>query len=621
MNEINSEMKSLERVFTDHKKNFHIPDFQRDFVWGQGEADQLFDDILEDTENLTLDSGDLQGYLLGNVVLIEQDKRYLVVDGQQRITTITLLYKIITDRIKQIISTTTEEREKERWLRQIGNLYSFYEISDDSENFLSLRVTHDETLEFGKYYRNILRNGTAELLHEYPSTNTKSDSQVEEVYQTLSSRLSELSDEEVSRLVKYLNKTVKLIVTTSSSESKAFQLFEVLNDRGRSLEPMDLVKNNFLKILNQKGFSTSQIREFNEDWNSFLQNLYLTPKMKIKSSTFIKHFIVSEYGKNIKQEHIFDFFSKPEKNNVILDGAQIIRLAKILDHKSKIYASIEKDVLNNDFIKDSNELYAIFKIVSIKQLHPILMNFYDSSIEIKEKVIDICLRYAATTIFASIQTNTIEKDLPQIILNLKKGNSDEDKLTQLNFDLTKIIRTRIETLKNSISTKNFVNSNGKPTTKALDILKFIELYFYKTNLILKPVRGRKISLEHIMPQKTSIEDSVNLGFFDSEDQQNHLNKIGNLTLLYNDENSAASNLSFEEKKNIYKNSEFKITRSLIKDESTGIKHGKRAQFIKKINELSPIYDTNKWDKEMINRRSINIAELLQVILLPQENKI
>lgn len=199
-------------------------------------------------------------------------------------------------------------------------------------------MTHDHTLEFSQYYRDLLRDNEAE------PRNSPSDTNIDDVYQTLSARIYELDDNEVNKLIRYLNQSVKLIVTTSSSESKAFQLFEVLNDRGRSLEPMDLVKNNFLKILNQDGFNQSQIKEYNEDWNLFLKNLFLTPKTKIKSSIFMKHFIMSEYGLNLKQEKLFDFFNGKIDKITSFNGSDIISLTKKLKKNSEVTLVLKKSI-------------------------------------------------------------------------------------------------------------------------------------------------------------------------------------------------------------------------------------------------------------------------------------
>ena len=75
---------------------------------------------------------------------------------------------------------------------------------------------------------------------------------------------------------------MKLIVTIAPSEAKAFQLFEILNDRGRSLEPMDLIKNTFLKGLAQ---ANKDDKEFNINWDNIMNHLQIDKKKKISSST------------------------------------------------------------------------------------------------------------------------------------------------------------------------------------------------------------------------------------------------------------------------------------------------------------------------------------------------
>ena len=94
MAEITSNMKTLKDIF-DNRDIFKIPEFQRNFVWGQEQVDTLFNDFSEDTNGYTTEIDDLSGYLLGNIVLIEgqdSNKEYDVIDGQQRLTTLSLLF-------------------------------------------------------------------------------------------------------------------------------------------------------------------------------------------------------------------------------------------------------------------------------------------------------------------------------------------------------------------------------------------------------------------------------------------------------------------------------------------------------------------------------------------------
>jgi len=83
-NGISSELLNIKSFLTEEAYKFMIPDFQRDFVWGQEEVQQLLEDLSEDTNGFTLKEDDIEGYLLGNIVLIkpEDNERFLVVDGQ-----------------------------------------------------------------------------------------------------------------------------------------------------------------------------------------------------------------------------------------------------------------------------------------------------------------------------------------------------------------------------------------------------------------------------------------------------------------------------------------------------------------------------------------------------------
>lgn len=602
MEEIKSLMESISEIFLNKSNTFHIPDFQRDFIWTRKEVEELMDDFFEDTNGFTIDSSELQGYLLGNIVLIEKGKnKYLVVDGQQRITTLTLLFKVLYQRIRKILDGEIDVNKKEKWYRRLGELNKGYEITDDSDEFKSLRVTHDESLPFGKYYKSIIRDEANQ------ETTTSSDENIAEVYDTLFEKLDELSEEQLSKFIPYIKNTVKLIVTTSTSEGKAFQLFEVLNDRGRSLEPMDLIKNNFLKILSKEGFKEEEVKSFNSDWSEFIKNLNLSPKRKISSSTFMKHFIVSEYGQNIKQDQLFNFFTKKKGSfGVELSGREIIKLADKLKRVSKIYKSIEKDPFNNDYLKKDKNMFILFKILSIRQLHPILMRFYDSDISEREKVVDACVRYGASVVFALIQTNAIEKEIPNIINKMKSSNNEVETFVG---EVNKLVSSNTDQLETILTTKNFINANGKPIKKSLDILKFLELYYCSNVLIILP--KKTITLEHILANKTPISDYSEYEFKDREEYDRYLNKIGNLTILYKDDNTSVGTNDISTKKNNYEQSDFAITRTIVKKEITTIKNGQETRRVEDINNYLKQYNTNdKWTKSQIDKRSADIAKLL-----------
>lgn len=611
--EIQSKMDNLNEVILNSNRTFHIPDFQRDFVWTNGEAEELFQDFAEDTNSFETETKDLQGYLLGNIVLINAGETWLVVDGQQRLTTLTLIFKALFENVKKR-ALDEQDPNHRRWLQRLGDLEKGFNKLDDAGEFVGLRITHESSLPFGPYYRDLIRDS------KDAEPSTVSDENIESVYNTISEQIQTLNDQQLARFIVYLRTKVKLIVTTAPSQAKAFQLFEVLNDRGRSLEPLDLVKNLLLKQLSVAGYRKDDMEDFNNNWSSFLKNLQISSKRKISSSTFMKHFVAGEYGKNIKQNDLFEFFDEEEKGSYRIPANEIITFSKKLVKYSQFYQAIEKNPSENIFSKHQN-MFILFKLLGVKQFHPLLMNFYDSEQYVKDKVLDACVRYAASIIFSYTQTNFIEKEIPALIKSIKNNQmSDDEKAEHIVSQINKLIEERVKVLRSIIPTKNFANAQGNTQKKAGDLLKYIELYFNNNTSIIKTPNGRKISIEHILSRSLSI-DPIEYGFSNSEEHKEYLNHIGNLTLLYSDENTSASNGTFENKINTYEKTDFIITKTIVKNIETSIKGGKTTMQTNLINEYQPLYithseeeETKIWNKESIDKRGEKIAWLLSDLL-------
>ena len=353
MAKITSEMQPLSQILVRSSDQFIIPDFQRAFVWTDEEANNLINDFMADTDNFTVDIDSLPGYLLGNIVLIKNnsDNSADVVDGQQRLTTLTLLFKAVFIALEKLQHEQSETANK--WYRVMADIDKAFQFLDSDDKFKGLRILHNSSLDFGETYKAIIKNESIS-----PSqSSSESDENLNIVFETLCDRVNEIQEsgeKQFKNFIKYIQDKVMLIVTTADSKEKAFQLFEVLNNRGRSLEPMDLLKSNFMKILyNDKSITETQKDEFNSNWNEFIKVL---SKQKIQTSTFTKHYILSTYGQNIKQDELFTFF-----DNKKLDSKDILELSKSLKHCATIYSSIVKNSRDNLF-SQSNNSFILFNL-------------------------------------------------------------------------------------------------------------------------------------------------------------------------------------------------------------------------------------------------------------------
>ncbi len=608
--EIVSEMKPISAVLFDNSNEFYIPDFQRNFVWGKEEVLKLLDDFQEDTDGFSAESATLEGYLLGNIVLIasEDSNKKIVVDGQQRLTTLSLISKAIVNVVSEKIKD-----DPYKWMQKIADLPKGYSITNDEGNYIKAKIQHDPSLGFGKYYNKLITD--ADNIDAY-TLETADDENVKIVYEEAYNFIAELTEEQLVKFIAYFKGKVKLIITTAPTEAKAFQLFEILNDRGRSLEPMDLIKNNLLKVLTSEGKAKAQIDDFSNNWRELINNLKISDKKQISSSTFLKQFLIAFRGENIKVESLFEYI-KREFN----DGDEILRFVEKMRAVSAHYKKIEAGDYST--FQNDNNMYILFKLLAIKQFHSLLMLFYDDSKEQKVKVLDAVTRLGAAVLFSSTQTNYIEKILPELCsaynsLKAKKPQEAFDKLIEKIEEYTK---EKADLAQKILIDKNFVAKNGTYNSKALLLLEFIELYFNGNTIVMNVPKGKKLTAEHILSQNIDMKvySYSDFNMVDAKEFHSYEHRIGNLTLLYNTDNASVGNKKYSEKISCYKISDFILTTTLVEPKQTAVKNGVDTIHFANINKYEKQYvSTNgHWTKKNIDERGKDIAELVQKILVKE----
>lgn len=157
MAKITSEMQPLSQILVRSSDQFIIPDFQRAFVWTDEEANNLINDFIADTDNFTVDIDSLPGYLLGNIVLIKNNTNNSadVVDGQQRLTTLTLLFKAIFIALEELQKEKADTANK--WYRVMADIDKAFQFLDNDDKFKGLRILHNSSLNFGETYKAIIK--------------------------------------------------------------------------------------------------------------------------------------------------------------------------------------------------------------------------------------------------------------------------------------------------------------------------------------------------------------------------------------------------------------------------------------------------------------------------------
>jgi uncharacterized protein with ParB-like and HNH nuclease domain len=218
----------IQKLFSDDYV-FRIPDYQRPYAWTPEQARELIDDLLGFIE---VNPGPVSGmptYFLGSIVLIKADLPSAdVVDGQQRLTTLTLLLAAIRANVETKLRGNITRR-----LYEEGD-----ELTGTADRFrLTLRERDSEF--FQRYVQR--DNGFGDLL-KLETALSDSQKNLRDNARLFQTRLAVLTDSRRIELASFILQRCYIVVVASSDETSAFRIFAVLNSRGLDLTATDILK-------------------------------------------------------------------------------------------------------------------------------------------------------------------------------------------------------------------------------------------------------------------------------------------------------------------------------------------------------------------------------------------
>jgi uncharacterized protein with ParB-like and HNH nuclease domain len=231
---IEASEKPVLDIFCD-KYLFRIPSYQRPYAWTTEQASELLDDIATACDDVG-DVANASPYFLGSIVLIKdpQKSEADVVDGQQRLTTLTILLCVLRDLSAPRIGAAIHN-----YICQTGD-----PIRGTSDVF---RLTPRE--RDADFFRVTIQAeaGTAELpdAHQFRDARAR----MIENAALFRERLKDVSDERRRRLTMYIAQRCYLVIVAASDQESAFRIFSVLNSRGLDLSPADVLKAEIIGAL------------------------------------------------------------------------------------------------------------------------------------------------------------------------------------------------------------------------------------------------------------------------------------------------------------------------------------------------------------------------------------
>lgn len=544
-------------------RQFIVPIFQRNYSWQKSQYEQLWFDILRASK-----FKEKQNHFIGSIVYIDmgtpagRPQQLLLIDGQQRLTTISILLCAIKDYVQKFNLET-----KLINLAKIKNqfLYNSDEIDEDRYKLL-LNVQDKET------YIKLIDNTIFTV--NKPATN------IIKCYEFFYERIEDFIKQhgQIDEIYAGIFKLSLVSISLDKDSDNPQMIFESMNSTGKDLSQTDLLRNYLLMDLTPE----KQIRLYKTYWKPmeelFGEDIYKNDLNKF--DYFIRDFLTlkSDTGYICKINNVYENFKRYYLDN----NCEKFAVLRDLFTYAKYYACIDLLQEKDDELK----LYwQEFKKLDSHVVYPFLLKLYDDYSRqtlIKEdfkKILQVVISYLWRRAICEIPTNSLSKTFATLYQAVDKDDYVNSVIKAFVFKSSYKRFPSDYEVREKLQTKDIYHFRLRKY-----LLEALENYYHKEPIDLNTAN---YTIEHIMPQ--NIEHNLSWQQMLGEDWQEvhslYLHTLGNLTITgYNAE---MSNKSFWEK---------------INGES-GFKHSHL-----KLNES--IVQCDVWNKKAIQRRTNILTDII-----------
>jgi uncharacterized protein with ParB-like and HNH nuclease domain len=569
---------SIKELFGNADSLYKIPVYQRPYKWENEQIEQLWEDIIDAFDN------EEENYFLGSIITAkprdnERSAYVDVVDGQQRLTTLMIMFCVIRDLFPNINENPEDENP---YAISIDEIRSSISLFGKSER-LKLYTHAQHNSDFENY---ILKGDTLRLNYPYKyQVRTDEEPKFKFINTAVifKEKFNEIGQEKAEKLIDYLFNQVKIIRIDCKNREFAIKLFQVLNDRGMDLTAADLIKSFLLEKLYSRYSADpdmSKIKEnqFISDWRE-MENIISNCEDINVNDLFImyEYFLLGQNPKKSLYDELQHEFESKDPNTVIDDVKKFAR-----SYYNEIWEAKDKTTFSFWYIRWS----VYWKSILLTAIH----TNYDNYEELKEEL----RRFYYLYWIGGKTLSQIKQTSFNIIRWIKENKPVNDISEELNKKLHE----------DDIIDLVYRNLNSERISSNAWIKPLLILLEYNAtdnvNFAFIPL-GRDLHLEHILPVRYDAYQEW--GHFDKETAAKWLNSAGNLTLLCGAKNIECSNNPFATKISVYtgkgkyqdrddKITSFQITQNIVNDYNSAI-------FNKDWN-LESIMARRKWFFEQVS---------------------
>lgn len=519
---------------------YHVPPYQRDYSWSEDQWDDLWSDII----GLEIEKHHYLGYIV--LQQHQNDKDFWVIDGQQRFTTLALLSLAVEQLMDEWSNDSAllpaeqkdnKERKDALHKRFLGN-YSTSKLTTTSKLFLN-KNNNDF---FASYL----------LAFREPSKAAKlkpSQKLLYKAYTFFQKKLREkFPQPDGAGLAQFIEEDVapRLIFTTIevSDELNAYKVFETLNARGVHLSPSDLLKNYLFSLA---------VKDENSDFVE-AERLWQSINDKLSEGdlpTFLRHFWNSRHS-FVRSAELYRSIKQKIRNQ-----EDVFLFLREVDSIADMYVALN-DPSHSLWSKEQKYSIKILKLFGISACYPLLMTAYEKLkpnefTQLLYEMVNLTFR---RTIIGHLSTNELEPAFNRASLGLY--NNDFNTAKKVYGELRSLQVSDAE-FQSSFALKEFAYPNRKAVIRY--IMAELENHLSDKGLQfdIDP-----FTIEHVLPQNPG---DVWEQEFSLSQQEEFLNRLGNLTLLDEKSNNSKrmnNDKSFVDKKRVYEKSAYLLTQRLAK---------------------------------------------------------
>ena len=516
---------------------FTVPSHQRSYAWTESEVLDLWNDIVAAIVQ------EPDGYFLGQVVLgvpAESQNRRQVIDGQQRLATVALLFAaviaILRDRTTQDQSNLERASEYEREFIASKDKFSL------ERTFRLLLSPNDNS-----YFEGLLSYATRNELPPEPTRD--SHKRLLEAYILLREKVEKfvpLSDSDwlrkLNELTEYVESKLVVIEVDAGSEENAFLIFETLNDRGVQLTPADLLKN----LLFHR--ARNRLAEVQHHWTSMSETLESISD-SLQVTQFVRHYWISTRG-SVRDRQLYKTI-----RSEITTTNEAVEFAKELAREAQIYAALTNS--DSPFWEKESEREAIrvIGLFRVRTILPVLlaianMDKSEKRTRLIRQVMKSTVRLAVTH---RLGTGSMEEGAGAAARFVREGGQISQKQLKDQLGPAHISDSDFES-----AFRVYRALNGRQARYLLRALeKEARKQAGKSAELIAEGDESKVNLEHILPKNPA---AGSWREFTSDDARLFSSRLGNQVLMLSKANRDASNSEYPDKERTLSESELELTK-------------------------------------------------------------